>query len=66
VFGCGVPTICSAVLPEGDVARVVWFGLDARTVLLMAGTQVDDDQLNTVSCGGGKLILEAERKKRIK
>jgi hypothetical protein len=65
VFGCGVRTICSAVLLEEEVARVVWFGLDARAVLLMPVTQVDDDQLNTVSCGGGKLILEAERKKRI-
>jgi hypothetical protein len=44
----------------------VWFGLDARAVLLMVGTQVDDDQLNTVSCGGGKPMLEAGKKKTLK
>jgi hypothetical protein len=41
----------------------MWFGLDARAVLLMVGTQVDDDQLNTVSCGGRKPMLEAGKKK---
>jgi hypothetical protein len=55
--------MCGAVLPEGEVARAVWFGLDARAVLLMVGTQVHDDQLNTVSCGGGKPMLEAGKKK---
>jgi hypothetical protein len=43
----------------------VWFGLDARAVLLMVGTQIDDDQLNTVSCGGGKPMLEAGKKKTL-
>jgi hypothetical protein len=32
----------------------------------MVGTQVDDGQLNTVSCGGGKPMLEAGKKKPLK
>jgi hypothetical protein len=30
--------------------------------LLMAGKNLDDDQLNTVSCGRGNLMLEARKK----
>jgi hypothetical protein len=30
---------------------------DALTVLLKAGKNLDDDQLNTVSCGRGKTML---------
>jgi hypothetical protein len=49
---------------RGCQSRV--FGMDARVVLLMVGTQVDDDQLNTVSCGGGKPMLEAGKKTPLK
>jgi hypothetical protein len=58
--------MCGAVLPEGEVSRAVWFGLDARAVLLMVGTQVDYDQLNTFSYGGGKPMLEAGKKPPLK